>query len=193
MLNNEDKYYLEKVLKGDSASYSFIINKYKRMAYTIAYRILRQRENAEDVVQEAFINAYRSLPDFNFDANFGTWLYKIVYNLSVSEYRKKKFTTEEIDENIIDSYIINYSNTNDAINQFREEEQKYYLNEAIDKLTPEEKTIITLYYQEDCSVEKVAEVTQNSRANVKIKLFRARKKIMHELENILKEEVVDLI
>ena len=177
MLNNEDKYYLEKVLKGDSASYSFIINKYKRMAYTIAYRILRQRENAEDVVQEAFINAYRSLPDFNFDANFGTWLYKIVYNLSVSEYRKKKFTTEEIDENIIDSYIINYSNTNDAINQFREEEQKYYLNEAIDKLTPEEKTIITLYYQEDCSVEKVAEVTQNSRANVKIKLFRARKKL----------------
>ncbi|MGA2296919.1 MAG: RNA polymerase sigma factor [FCB group bacterium] len=193
MLNNEDKYYLEKVLKGDSASYSFIIEKYERMAYTIAYRILRQRENAEDVVQEAFINAYRSLPDFNFGASFSTWLYKIVYNLSISEYRKKKFITEEIDDNVIDNYYINYGNTNEAISLFREEEQKFYLNSAIDKLTPEEKTIITLYYQEDCSVEKVADITRNSKANVKIKLYRARKKIMHELEKILKEEVVNLI
>ena len=163
------------------------------MAFTIAYRTLRQRENAEDIVQEAFINAYRSLPDFNFDANFVTWLYKIVYNLSISEYRKKKYMTEEIDENIIDSYNINYENTNEAISRFREEEQKYYLNTAIDTLTPEEKTIITLYYQEDCSVENVAEITQNSKANIKIKLYRARKKIMHELEIILKEEVVDLL
>jgi len=89
MAYKEDKFYIEKVLKGDTTAYADIVNKHKEMVFTIAVKILRNREDAEEIAQDAFVKAFQALPGFKGEARFSTWLYRIVYNAAISQSRKR--------------------------------------------------------------------------------------------------------
>ncbi len=86
---SDDNFYISKILAGDSTAYVFLIEKYKNMAFSIALKITRNREDAEEIAQDAFIKVYDSLKDFRKKSKFSTWLYKIVYNTAISRIRKK--------------------------------------------------------------------------------------------------------
>ena len=72
-----DENYIEKILHGDSNAFAFLIDKYKDMVFTLAIKMVKNREVAEEVAQDAFLKAYKYLPKFKGDAKFSTWLYKI--------------------------------------------------------------------------------------------------------------------
>ncbi|MEP7169111.1 MAG: sigma-70 family RNA polymerase sigma factor, partial [Bacteroidota bacterium] len=84
MRYEDDNFYIDKILKGDDASFESLVNKHKTMAYNIAFRILKSREDAEEIAQDSFLKAYHSLKEFKRESKFSTWLYRIIYNNSIS-------------------------------------------------------------------------------------------------------------
>ncbi len=183
----QDKYYIERVLRGDVNAYSFLVDAYKGMVYTIAFRLLKNSQDAEELAQDTFVKAFNSLKNFKFESKFSTWLYRITYNGAISKLRKKQVEVYDIDDvKLPETEIVS---THNAINELNRIEQKKYINEALENLKEEDAFIISLYYLQESSIEEISEVTELSISNVKVKLHRARKRFYDELKVILKEEV----
>ena len=85
----DEQKWIKSILAGDTQSFSCLVAKYQQMAFNIAFRILENREEAEEVVQDAFVKMYRALPSFQFGSKFSTWFYKIVYNTAITAHRKQ--------------------------------------------------------------------------------------------------------
>ncbi|MDP4209397.1 MAG: RNA polymerase sigma factor [Bacteroidota bacterium] len=175
MNSQDDIFYITKVLKGETNAYSFLVNRHKRMAYTLALKIVSVPEDAEEVAQDAFVKAYQSLGDFKGESKFSTWLFKIVYHLSVSKLRKKQLNTFSINDDRFHTFDI--GDSDNILSKITREEQDAMLRSAIDRLAAEEKALVTLYYTNESSVKEIAGITDDSESNVKIKLFRIRKKL----------------
>lgn len=187
MDKNSDQIYIDKVLQGDTNAFAFLINKYKDMAYTIAIKIVKSHEDAEEVAQDSFLKAYEKLNSFKGNSKFSTWLYTIVYRNSITKIRKKTVATTDIDDYVMD----NYSEGSEfpQIEAIKNGEQQKYVREAIDRLPEKDALLITLFYMNESSVEEIEQITNLTQSNIKVKLFRARKKLNTELSFLLKEEV----
>ncbi|MDN3642002.1 sigma-70 family RNA polymerase sigma factor [Lutimonas halocynthiae] len=188
---NSDQIYIDKVLSGDTNAFAYLINKYKDMTYTIAIKIVKSHEDAEEVAQDSFLKAYEKLNTFKGNAKFSTWLYTIVYRNSITKIRKKKVDTSDIDDYVID----NHSEGDEfpQIEAMKNEEQQKYVREAIDKLPEKDALLITLFYMNDSSIEEIEQITGLTQSNIKVKLFRARKKLNQELSLLLKEELKTIL
>ena len=183
----EDKYYIERVLQDNINAFTNLVDKHKSLVYTIALRMLKNAEDAEELAQDTFVKAYKSLSEFKFESKFSTWLYRITYNGAISKLRKKQIELADIDnENIIESDVVSTYNT---INELKRNEQKKYINLAIEQLKEDDALLITMYYLNESSIEEISEITQLTISNVKVKLHRARKRFYDALKVILKEEV----
>ena len=135
----EDSFYINKVIKGDVSAYACLVEKYKSLAYTLALRIVRNPQDAEEIAQDAFVKAYNSLSKFKGDSKFSTWLYKIIYNTSVSKLRKKEIKTVSIDNRKHEG--IYYSEQQDNFNTINLNDRVEILRLCFEKLSEEEKTI----------------------------------------------------
>lgn len=186
MQDKDDRYYIKKVLDGESSAFAYLVDRYKHMAYNISLRIVRQSEDAEDVTQDSFVKAYRFLKGFKGDSKFSTWLYRIVYNTSVSHMRKKQsdFTTEKTD-----GHILEYADFSGSIESNDDEIIVAALKRAMDDLTVEEQTMVALYYYDKNSIDDIAGIMSLSVSNVKVKLFRARKKLKDLIPQFMKNTV----
>ncbi len=187
MDKTSDQYYIDKILLGDTNAYTYLINKYKNMAFTIAIKIVKNTEDAEEVAQDSFLKAYEKLASFKGDSKFSTWLYTIVYRNSISKIRKKKIITTDIDNYIIENHSTDFDFP--QIEAIKKGEQKKYVTEAINNLPETDAFLITLYYMNESSVEEIEQITGFSKSNIKVKLFRARKKLYNELSLLLKNEL----
>jgi len=179
-MQTKDFIHIQKVLDGDSAAYSHLVAEYKDMVYTLAFSILKQETEAEDAAQESFIKAYQKLRSFKKDAKFSTWLYTITYRTAVYNLRRRKQMSELPSEEVIGS-----DTSINQIAQLTQKEQQHYIRNAIKSLPETEGALITLYYLEENTVEEISEITGLSKSNVKVKLFRARKKLKENLSPII--------
>lgn len=188
MEQKDDIWYIERVLKGDTQYFSYFVDKYKDIVFSIALKVLRNREDAEEMAQESFIKAFKSLHTFKGNAKFSTWLYRITYNNCISEVRKKKLKYVSTDEVQISDDVEEMN-----FDGIPEENRSKYVKAALEKLPEDEYTLILLYYFEDKSVEEIGEITRMTESNVKVKLFRARKKLFTLLNDMLKEEIYTIL
>jgi len=188
MAYREDSFYIDRVLNhADAAAFAGLVNKHKTMAFNIAFRITRNREDAEEVAQDAFIKLYHALGDFKGDSKFTTWFFRVIYNLALTKIRKKSLFTGSVDDEGFRDQ--GDESAFDGLSKFKEKEKKFYINEAIGTLEECDQLLITLYYMDDQPVDAVAEITGLTESNVKVRLFRARKKIHDHLQKNLKEEL----
>lgn len=179
MQNKDDWYYIKRVLDGDPDAYAPLVERYKVMVYNISLKVVKRPEDAEEIAQDSFIKAYRSLKSFKGDAKFSTWLYRIVWNSSVSYLRSKK--RREIDRNTPQDKIGDFGRADDT--EMDDEEQRIVaLKRATDSLPADEQMIITLYYYREASIDEIARIMNLSPSNVKVKLFRTRKKLREIVE-----------
>lgn len=185
--NRSDLEIIHQVLDGDKSSYGSLVDKYKDFAFTIAFRIMNNTPDAEEVAQDAFIKAFRSLAKFNQEAKFTTWLYRIVFNTAISYKRKQKREIIDAVEELPDLGV-----ARDNLN-LESDDQKKYIALAIAKLLPLDATVITLYYLKELSLDEIAQITDLTMSTLKVRLFRARKRIAKELESILKSEAITLL
>ena len=186
-----DQIYIDKVIQGDTNAFAYLVDRYKNLAYTVAMKIVRNHEDAEEVAQDSFIKAYSQLHTFKGESKFSTWLYTIVYRNSITKIRKKRITTTDIDSYIIENQKSDFDFP--QIEAIKNGEQKKYIAEAIDNLPETDAFLITLYYLDESTVEEIEKITGLTKTNVKVKLFRARKKLFNELSLLLKDELKEIV
>jgi RNA polymerase sigma-70 factor (ECF subfamily) len=190
-MESKEQFYIDKVLAGESEYFAFLVNAYKNMAFTLALKLVKNREDAEELSQDSFVKAYKKLNTFKGEAKFSTWLYSIVYRNSISFLRKKKLDYTEL--NNVSYKIAEDSEVSDPTNILLQEEQKIYVQKAIDRLPEIDAFLVTLFYLNESTVEEIEEITGLSNSNVKTKLFRARKKLHDTLRSLLKEELKSIV
>lgn len=183
MKNHDDRIHIENVRQGNLSSYTYLVDKYKNMAFTIAMKILSNAQDAEDAAQESFVKAYMQIGSFEGKAKFSTWLYTIVYRTAISKLQQHRMVLQSIDEDLEENYAYEYSPPPLEALQAREREQ--FVKEAINRLPKMEALIITLYYLNESPIEEIEQVTGLSNSNIKVKLFRARKVLGKELQFLL--------
>jgi RNA polymerase sigma factor (sigma-70 family) len=173
----EDSYYISEVLSGNTSAYAKLVERYQSLAYTLALRMVKNSQDAEEIAQDAFVKAYASLKNFRGKSKFSTWLYRIIYNTSISMLRKKQVEMVKIDEKPEFTFnLVHHDNLNEE-NEFTLKA----LEKALEILDADERFLITLYYYKDVSVDEISEITGLSSSNVKVKLFRSRKKLHEKL------------
>jgi len=170
MMRHNETELIGRILNGDVSGYAVLVNQYKDLSFTIAFRILGNREDSEEVIQDAFVKAFRSLSSFRQKSKFSTWLYRIVYNTAISRKRIKGIAFQSIEE-------MPFLDAGSESGEDPAAEQGQLLEFALKQLPEEDRAIITLYYLNESSVDEIHAITGFSRSNVKIKLFRARKKL----------------
>ncbi|AUD07339.1 RNA polymerase sigma factor [Spirosoma pollinicola] len=183
MKQTEDQVYIDKIKQGDSASYAFLVDRYKHMAYTIALRIMRNAEDAEDAAQEGFVKAYQQLHRFEGKSKFSTWLYTIVYRVAITKLEQQRVATVPIHEEITETHLHHYQTP--QLEQLQVSEQQNYIKAAIGRLPATEGLVITLYYLDEKSIREIEAITGLSESNIKVKLFRARRVLEEQLRFLL--------
>ncbi|MES2274477.1 MAG: RNA polymerase sigma factor [Bacteroidota bacterium] len=183
---------INQTLAGNQSAYADLVKQHQRFVFTLAQRFTKSREDAEEVAQDCFIKAYRSLASFQQQSKFSTWLYSIVYTTAMTHLRKKRLATDSIDDENTYLQIADSHGGMDA-NLAENKSRSYYLNIAIGQLLPDDATIITLFYNGEQSLEEIAETMGMEANTVKVKLFRARQRLKEKLERLLKHEVNELI
>jgi RNA polymerase sigma factor (sigma-70 family) len=187
---NEDSdiQLIERILRGETAAYRALVNRHKDYAFTIAYRLLNNREEAEEAAQDGFVRAFNGLANFNREAKFTTWFYRVVVNAALTIQQKKKLPTEDLEnaKNIpYDSQVLRGS---EEQNIFKQKEQRYYIDLALKQLSTDDVVMITLFYLKEQSLEEIAEVCNIEANSVKVKLHRARKRLAEVMQVLLKGE-----
>jgi len=191
MNTNTDQIYIDKVLQGETNAFAYLVNRYKNMVFTLALNIVKSREDAEEIGQDSFLKAFQQLHTFKGNSKFSTWLYTIVYRNAISMLRKKKIKTYDIDEFIIENYTTDCDFP--QMESLKEKDQKKYVKKIIESLPEADAFLITLYYLNENSLEEIEEITGLTKSNIKVKLFRLRKKLYNELSLLLKEEIKELL
>lgn len=162
---------VQQVLSGNTSAFSYFVETYQHMAITIAYRICGNMQDAEDIVQDSFVKAFRNLHTFRKESKFSSWLYRIVYNSAVS-YIKGRIWGEENDAALLD---LSLESEFDTETEIEASEQSEMIENILGRLPKGDALLLTLYYLEENRVKEVAEITGLNESNVKIKLYRARR------------------
>ncbi|MHB8206374.1 RNA polymerase sigma factor [Mucilaginibacter sp.] len=183
---------IDQTLAGDQSAYADLVKRHQRFVFTLAMRFAKSREDAEEIAQDCFIKAYRSLESFQRQSKFTTWLYSIVYTTAMTTLRKKRVATDSIDDEDAFIQIENKVSGYDE-NNVENKSRSFYLSQAIDQLLPDDATIITLFYKGEQSLEEIAQTMGLEANTVKVKLFRARQRLKEKLERNLKHEAKELI
>lgn len=183
----DDNIYIERVLKGEVAVFSYLVEKHKEMVFTIAMKVVHNREDAEEIAQDAFLKAYQALKTFKKESKFATWMYRIVYNTAISKTRKKQMELAPLDDIIIDNFTTD--EIHESAGRLSDEEQSELINQAIQQLPEDESLLLMLFYKKENSVEDISQITGLSSSNVKVKLHRIRKKLYAELNEQINVKV----
>lgn len=186
-MNNSDDYYIDQVLQGNKEAFGGLVNRYKDVVFSLAFRVARDKNHASEIAQTVFIKAYKALPRFKRKARFSSWLYRIAYNTALTEIRNNK------NYQITDSLETCREYAEENADKTEKQEKSQYIEEAVNMLNPRDALIITLFYLEGHSVEDVSRQTGLSEANIKVRLHRARKQLYHNLRYLLKDEPSELL
>ena len=154
-------------------SFTEMVEQYSDLAYSVAFRMLRNAEDAEDAVQEAYISAFKALPSFKGHSKLSTWLYRIVVNACLMKIRKDKSRAKCISENTYDDAIV-YDWKNDPEEAAVNSELRSVLESGLDQLTPDLRAAVVLRDIQGLSTEEAAEALSISIASLKSRLHRAR-------------------
>jgi len=188
-MTTNDQQLINAVLAGDTNSFSAIVDRYKDLVFTLAIRMLKHREEAEEVSQDTFIKVYNSLNKFKGDSKFSTWIYRIAYNSCLDRLKKYKREQNVV---TIDEYTEHQVKTiNNALDIMEQEERNLTIKSCLDLLPSNDSAILTLFYFEELSLEEIAKVVGLNANNVKVKLFRSRKKLTKILKEKLEPEIIE--
>jgi RNA polymerase sigma-70 factor (ECF subfamily) len=191
MDKTEDLYYIEAVRKGNVQAFSVLVEKYQKLVYTLALKLLKKPEDAEEMAQDTFVKAFQKLDSYEGKSKFSTWLYSITYNACVSELRKRRIEFKSLDDTRITEQ--DEMKMHDYYREVKKEDQERYLNLALEKLPEDDQVLVTLYYYESQSMDEISMITGLTVSNIKVKIHRARKKMYEFLHEMLHEEIYSLL
>lgn len=184
-----EQYYITKIIEGDSNAFAVLVDQYKDLVFSLSLKMLKNREEAEEAAQDTFVKVFKSLNNFKGDSKFSTWIYKVAYNTCLDQLKKNKRVQDTI---LIDDFsekqIENLENVLDAID---ERDRNKMIQDCIHLLPSEEAFLLILFYFEEQSLEEISKIIDCTANNVKVKLYRSRKKIASILKMRLEPEIIE--
>ncbi len=184
-----DQDIIQEILTGNTNHYAMLVDKYKDRIFRTCIGYVHDEDEANDLTQETFINAYEKLNTFQFHAQFSTWLYRIAINLSLNHIRSKKSSLFDRIENSLDSWTQKHFQEQKEKNpeeyMISEEKQKL-IQAAMDKLPEKQKTAFILSKYEDKSQKEIAEIMHTSEGAVEQLLQRGKNTLRKKLSRYFK-------
>lgn len=184
----EDETLIRQALAGSRPAFSTLVKKYERYVLTLAVRFVGRQDEAEEIAQDSFLKAFRYLADFRGECKFSTWLYRIVYSTALNHLRKHRPDIQSIDD---EKYPVHLpeAGTTDAIEHLDANDRKESIREAIAQLSPDDASVITLFYLHEQTIEEICHITGMTLSNAKTKLCRARQRLKNIIENQFADEL----
>ncbi|MCX8094930.1 MAG: RNA polymerase sigma factor [Caldisericia bacterium] len=180
-----EKELINEILKGDIEKFSYFIKEHQNEIFNLCFSIVKNRDDALDLTQEAFLIAYNNLKNFKGNSSFSTWLYRIAYNLSIN-YLKKRGQILTIIDKDEDELEFQIEDTKSSVwDEIEKEERIKIVNECLGKLKDFDRLIIELREINNLSYEEMSRVLSLPIGTIKSRLFRAREKLKREIERKL--------
>jgi RNA polymerase sigma-70 factor, ECF subfamily len=182
LLANE-KEFIARAQQGDSKAFDALAQEYLPFVYNLAFRVVGQEQEAEDLSQEAFVRAWTALPRFRSEARFSTWMYRIVTNLCYNRLPSLRRELATVSDEEITTVA---SPTQEPVHaRLEAEELRSWVHRQVDELPEKYRLLVSLYYQEGQTYEEIATVTSLPLGTVKTGLFRAKE----QLRRMMTEEM----
>lgn len=177
-----DLQLVERVLAKDPEVINDIVRLYKRQVYHLALELCRDHDDAEDLTQEVFIRAWKSLDSFRGEARLSTWLHRITVNLFINMTRSKGYNVRKEQTTFDEEYMTSSSSSQLNPEQLLSEHMlEEHLERALCRLSPAQRTVFILRHYHDMSIKEIAEQMGNSEGTVKVLLFRAIRNLQKHL------------
>jgi RNA polymerase sigma factor (sigma-70 family) len=166
-----DQELVANVLDGDHEAFRYLIEKHQKLVWHLVYRMVQDTEDSHELSQEVFLKVYHKLDTFRFDSKLSTWVGRIAFNMAVRHLQKKNIPLVEQDN---DEIVASIPDTADFVTEFLDQQIHTKLHEVIESLAPLPRTLLTLYYLDELSIDEVAQIVEKPAGTVKNALFRAR-------------------
>ena len=186
-----DTEIIKRILQGEQALFAQLVQRYQQYVFTLVLRFTDSREDAEEISQDVFVKAYRSLADFRGESKFSTWLYTVVRTSSITFLRKKKLDTTSLDNERTFLQLENRESGFNA-NTMEQKSRHAMVNAAIRLLSPDDGQVITLFYKGEQTLEEIVRIMGMEPNTVKVRLHRARNRLREKMEKHFSDEVRDL-
>jgi len=185
-MEENEQNIIDRICRGDTAAFQRLVERYKKKIYFLAYDILGDHHEAEDISQEVFIKVFRSLRNFRRDAKMSSWIYQITANTCIDALRKKKskpqVNLEDFNHvSLQDNLAGNGTRVQNPELSAEASNMQHKIQNALHKVTPKERTVFVMRHYNDLKIKEIAETLQVSSGTVKSLLFRALKKLRKEL------------
>lgn len=175
----DDIHYVRLVCDGETDAFAHIVRRYQRMVFTTVVKIVDSHQDAEDITQEIFIKVFHSLSKFQGKSEFSTWLYRIAYNTTISEMRRRRRSFISLDERLPDTEI------EDAIEAASAWQKEAILEQVLKMLNPSDAQLVMMYYFERRPVKEISGISGLGESNVKVRLHRIRNFMNAEINKLL--------
>ncbi|MBI4548802.1 MAG: sigma-70 family RNA polymerase sigma factor [Ignavibacteriae bacterium] len=186
-----DSEIIENIRRGATHHYARLIDSYKEKAMTLAVRMLKNREDAEETIQDAFIRAYNALDKFEGASKFSTWFYRIVYNTCLTKLGQRRKEFESLDyEDEKDYGNIEEWQSSSVLSDLEVKDMVIFIKKAIDTLPAKYGTILSLFYFQELSHNEICDIMDVPVGTVKTHLFRARALLQERLAKELQQETM---
>jgi RNA polymerase sigma-70 factor (ECF subfamily) len=184
-VSSDDAKLIQQTLAGDRSAFGNLVRKYQDRLFNVAFRLVGHMEDAHDVTQEAFINAFESLPRFQGDAQFFTWLYRIAVNAAISRQRKRRETVSlqqggRPDKPLPEPFDESFDHQPGDALERRESDQR--IHAALQQVAPDFRTVLVLRDLEGMKYEEIAVALDLPIGTVRSRLHRARLELRSILE-----------
>lgn len=173
-MKNDEQDIIKKILSGKTDDFAYFLDTYGQQVFNLIVRIVRCEYDAEELTQDTFMKCFENLSSFNAKSNFSTWLYRIAYNTAISFTRKKEIEINVYDEKIWNT--ISDTELDDTMND-ESEDNINKLHKALSKLQPDERGLITLFYEQEKTIQEIQEILNLKESLIKVRLHRIRKKL----------------
>jgi RNA polymerase sigma-70 factor, ECF subfamily len=177
--------WIRRVQRGDRDAYAPLVDRYQRRIFAVVYRLLRRREEVEETAQEIFLKAYLAVATYNFESSFGTWLMRIAVNHCYDQLRRRRSSRltyfsemSEVGERAVLAGSESRETSGDRVE--RQLESRDLVGKLLERASAEDRVILTLKELEDMSVKEIAEILKLNAGTVKVRLHRARKRMLDD-------------
>jgi RNA polymerase sigma-70 factor, ECF subfamily len=191
----EDRALVERAQEGDRLAFRQLVERHQRRAFAIAIGLVRDENDAREIVQEAFLRVYRSIDRFEGGSSFFTWLYRIVTNLSIDHMRKPARREAELfdnpqvaDEGDVFTFVARIDGA-DPLDVVRRRQLALRIQAALDELPAYHRSVIIMREVEGMSYQEMAEAMQVSKGTIMSRLFHARQKLQKALAECYREQL----
>jgi RNA polymerase sigma-70 factor (ECF subfamily) len=186
--NSQEGALVRRAQSGDEAAFREIVERYQSKVFSIIHGIIRQRNDIEDIAQQVFSKVYFSIRNFDFRSSLITWIYKITVNVCFDYLRKKKVRKLVYESDLSEDEARRVENTEPAVDRQVPVDQNLarrdYVVKLLTRVSEEERTLLMLKEVEGRSVEELAEMTGMNENTIKVKLFRARQKLVKAAQRL---------